>query len=79
MKHNVWNMCRFSFFTGHTYNSFVQIVTMGTASSDTSESDNGAAIDEMDGIIPRAVADLFAAIARDEANTIPVEMSFLEI
>ncbi|KAL3939667.1 MAG: hypothetical protein SGBAC_005644 [Bacillariaceae sp.] len=53
--------------------------TMGTASSDSSESGNGGDIDEMDGIIPRAVADLFAAIARDEANTISVEMSFLEI
>ncbi|CAJ1963161.1 unnamed protein product [Cylindrotheca closterium] len=53
--------------------------TMGTASSDSSESGNSAAVGEMDGIIPRAVTDLFAAIARDAADTITVEMSFLEI
>lgn len=51
---------------------------MGTASSSSSASGNDAAVSEMDGIIPRAVHDLFGAIATNESS-ISVEMSFLEI
>lgn len=52
---------------------------MGTASSSNSETGDGATVGDMDGIIPRAVSDLFAAIENDQENNISVEMSFLEI
>lgn len=52
------------------------VVTMGTASSEESDFTR---LQELDGIIPRAVYDLFESIEKDKNKSVSVEMSFLEI